>query len=58
MKNWHALAIASDLNIPEPDLGRVIAPIEALNAAFRPLARAIPHEIEPAVVFRPWEDNE
>ncbi len=58
MKNWKLLAAAQNLGIPEPDLARIVPALEALEAAFRPLAAAIPPEIEPAVIFRrPREDT-
>ena len=32
----------------EPEKG----PLDALEAAFRPLVKAIPHDVEPALIFR------
>ncbi len=53
MKNWKAIAAASNLAIPEADLDRITGSLDALEAAFRPLASAIPHTTEPAVVYQP-----
>jgi len=52
MKNWKKIAEANDLRIPESDLERVVPALETLEAAFRPLAKTIPDEIEPAITFR------
>ena len=35
-----------------PDIERIIPPLDALGAAFRPLVKAIPHDVEPALTFR------
>ena len=51
MRNWQLLASALDLKIPEAELDRVIGPLEGLEAAFRPLAKAIPPETEPAYLM-------
>jgi len=51
MKNWKKVAEASELLIPEPDLDRITAPLEALETAFRPLTKTIPDDVEPAVSF-------
>ena len=48
MKHWQQLASALELGIPENELSRVIGPLETLEAAFRPLAKEIPPETEPA----------
>ncbi len=51
MKNWKKIAEANELRIPEPDLDRITPALEALDAAFRPLAKDIPHDVEPAIAF-------
>jgi hypothetical protein len=56
--DWKALARARRLNIPEADLDRIAAPLDGLERAFRPLASAIPHDVEPAVIFHAAEDAE
>jgi hypothetical protein len=50
MKNWKQMAESGGLNIP--DIERIIPPLDALEAAFRPLVKAIPHDVEPALIFR------
>ncbi len=52
MKNWKKIAEANDLRIPESDLERIVPALETLEAAFRPLVKTIPDEIEPAITFR------
>jgi hypothetical protein len=57
MKNWKLLAAAQNLEIPDPELDRIVPALDALEAAFRPLVAAIPSGTEPAVVFQcPAED--
>ena len=51
MKDWKKIASANNLNIPDADLERITASLDALEAAFRPLVKSIPHEVEPAVTF-------
>ena len=51
MKNWKLIAEANDLRIPPPDLERVTPALDALEAAFRPLVKTIPDDVEPAVSF-------
>jgi hypothetical protein len=58
MKNWKLLAAAQNLEIPDPDLARIIPSLDALEAAFRPLVANIPPHIEPAAIFQcPSEDS-
>jgi hypothetical protein len=54
MKNWKLLAEALGLDIP--DMSRVAPPLDALEAVFRPLVNAIPHDVEPALSFRAADD--
>ncbi len=56
--DWKTLAAARRLDIPEADLDRLVAPLDGLERAFRPLAPAIPHDVEPAVIFHAAEDTE
>ncbi len=51
MKDWKRLAEGLDLGIPEPDLDKIRAPLEALEASFRPLAASLPLETEPAYLL-------
>jgi len=43
----HGLA----LDIPESDLENLTPALNAMDAAFAPLAANIPHEVEPAITF-------
>lgn len=52
MKNWNKIAEANDLRIPEADIERVAPALDILEAAFRPLTKDIPNDVEPAVSFR------
>ena len=58
MRNWKLVASGRDAGIPDPDLERVTPSLDSLEAVFRLLIRAIPHDIEPAVVFRPMEEGD
>jgi hypothetical protein len=50
-KDWKKIARASGLAIPDTSLERIAQSLDALEAGFRPLARALPPHIEPAVAF-------
>ena len=55
MKNWKLIAQANEFDIPEAELDRIAPALDALEAAFRPLADNIPLETEPVIVFVPGE---
>jgi len=48
VKNWKAIVEASGLDLPARDVDRIIQPLEALEAAFRPLVRNLSPDVEPA----------
>jgi hypothetical protein len=50
-KDWKKIARANRLAIPDADLERMTPVLNAMEAAFRPLAQALPWELEPAIVF-------
>ncbi|HUE21171.1 MAG TPA: hypothetical protein VMQ86_05785 [Bryobacteraceae bacterium] len=50
-KDWKKIARASGLSIPAAALDRIAQSLDALEADFRPLARALPPDTEPAIVF-------
>jgi hypothetical protein len=50
-KDWKKIARASGLSIPDAALEPVARTLDALEADFRPLARGLPPEAEPAVAF-------
>jgi hypothetical protein len=58
MKDWKALAQAKGLAIPAQELDRIVAPLEALEATFRPLIRDLTPEMEPSTCFRAEGDHE
>jgi hypothetical protein len=52
MKDWKALANASGLALTGKDLDRITQPLETLEETFRPLAKNLSPDLEPAVEFR------
>jgi hypothetical protein len=59
MKDWKKIASGHGLNIPETDLDKIAPSLDTLEAAFRPLVKTIPHDVEPAVTFSiPLEDGQ
>jgi len=57
-KDWKKKARAEQLEIPDADLERIAPTLDAMEAAFRPLAQALPPETEPALIFRAAEEGE
>jgi hypothetical protein len=51
MKNWKAIASGNGLNLTDEYLAKITPPLDALEAAFRPLVATIPHEIEPSITL-------
>jgi hypothetical protein len=51
MKNWKAIASGNGLDLSDEYLAKLTPPLEALEAAFRPLIAKIPHEIEPSTTL-------
>ena len=58
MKDWKAIAKASGLAIDATQLTRIAEPLEALEAAFRPLVKDLTPGLEPATGLRLEEDAE
>ena len=58
MKDWKAIAKARDPDLPAQDLERLIAPLDALEESFRPLARTLAPDLEPATGFHPEREAE
>ena len=50
-KDWKKIARANGLALPDAALERIAQSLDALEADFRPLARALSPETEPATVF-------
>ena len=51
MTDWIQIARARDLDIPREAVERAAPALEALEAAFRPLAAKLPHDMEPAITL-------
>ena len=58
MKNWSALAAASELDIPAADVERIVKPLNGLEEIFRPLANTLTFADEPVTTFDAAEDGE
>ncbi len=58
MKDWKAIARGGGLDIPSPDMERMIGALDALEEAFRPLVKDLMPETEPATALRFGEDEE
>jgi hypothetical protein len=52
MKDWSAIATAYGLDIPAKDAARNSQPLNSLDEVFRPLAKSLTPEMEPAATFR------
>ena len=51
MKDWTALAKASGLDIPAKEVAKNTPPLDGLEEVFRPLAKSLTAEMEPAAIF-------
>ena len=58
MKDWKAIAKASGLEVDATEIDRIAEPLEALEAAFRPLVKDLTPDVEPATGLRLEEDGE
>ena len=58
MKDWKAIAKASGLEVDSAQLKGIVGPLEALEAAFRPLVKDLAPGMEPATGLRLEEDGE
>jgi hypothetical protein len=52
-RNWKLIAQGVAPEIPEPELDRAVAVLQALVEQFAPLLERLPHDTEPALVFLP-----
>jgi len=57
MKNWKAIASAIAPELSPEDVARIEGPLNALEAALRPLISKTPHETEPAYVLLVRRDD-
>lgn len=51
MPDWRSIAHARQFPLSDAEIDRIAPVLEALEAAFRPLANGLPHEVEPALVL-------
>jgi hypothetical protein len=58
MRDWKAIAKASGLEVDATEIDRIAEPLEALEAAFRPLVKDLTPDVEPATGLRLEEDGE
>ena len=58
MTDWKGVARARRLSIPEADLETIAPRLDALEAAFRPLAAKLTPDQEPPAVFRADPESE
>ena len=58
MRDWKAIAKAAAPEIPAADVNRIVAPLDALEAAFRPLVKDLPPDLEPAFGLDAEEEGE
>jgi hypothetical protein len=58
MKDWKAIAKASGIEADATGLNGIAEPLEALEAAFRPLVKDLAPGLEPAIGLRLEEDGE
>jgi hypothetical protein len=58
MKDWRAIVKASGIEADATGLDRIAEPLEALEAAFRPLVKDLAPGVEPATGWRLEEDGE
>ena len=58
MTDWKAIARGRGLAIPETDVEAIAPRLDALEAAFRPLAAKLTPDQEPAAVFRADPESE
>lgn len=58
MRDWRLIAQAAGLEIPAQDFDRIVPPLDALEAAFRPLVKDLTPDLEPSTEFRIGEGGE
>ena len=50
MPDWRSIAHARQYPLTDPEIDRIAPVLDALEASFRPLVNALPHETEPALI--------
>ena len=51
MPDWRGIAQARRYPLTDQEIDRIAPVLDALEAAFRPLAEGLPHETEPALIL-------
>ena len=51
MKDWKKIASGYELQIPDSEFERITPALDSLEKSFRPLVRALPQNLEPALIF-------
>jgi len=58
MKNWKLIAEGLATGLSDADVEKIAPALDALDAALRPQAAAIPYEAEPGFVFAPSPEED
>jgi len=58
MRDWKIMAKASGLDLPYPELERLVAPLEKLDDTFQAAVRGLPSALEPAFLVQTEDDAE
>ena len=58
MKDWTAIAKAVAPDIPAKEASKTTVPLNALDDVFRPLAKSLTPEMEPAAIFRADQEQQ
>jgi hypothetical protein len=58
MRDWKAMVKAGVPEIPAGELGRIVAPLEALEETFGPLVKDLPPDLEPCLEFGAEEEGQ
>jgi hypothetical protein len=51
MTDWNALAQFRNPDLPSASISDIANVLDALEAAFRPLVKQLPYDVEPAVIL-------
>lgn len=58
MTDWKAMAKAANPEMTDAEIARLAAPLELLEAAFRPLVKNLPPDLEPLLELREEEEGQ
>jgi len=57
MKDWPSIAKFVAPDIPAKEASKTTQPLNSLEEVFRPLAKSLTPEMEPAAIFRAGEEQ-